>query len=48
MVRVAASLAMAVASFFLVEQPFLRLKRRLEPAGRPSEPSFDPQPTAPG
>ena len=43
LVRLAASLAMAVASFFLVEQPFLRLKRRLEPAGRLSEPTFDPQ-----
>ena len=48
LVRLAASLAMAVASFFLVEQPFLRLKRRLEPAGRPSEPSFDPQPAPSG
>ena len=46
-VRLAVSLAMAVASFFLVEQPFLRLKRRLEPAGRRSEPSFDHQPAAP-
>jgi len=31
-------------SFFAIEQPFLRLKKRFEPAGRPSEPTFDPQP----
>ena len=48
LVRLAASLVMAVASFFLVEQPFLRLKRRLEPAGRLSEPTFDPQTAIPG
>ncbi len=46
LVRLAASLVMAIASFFLVEQPFLRLKRRLEPAGRVSEPTFEPQPVA--
>lgn len=38
--RIVVSLACAVASFLLVEQPFLRLKRRLEPAGRRSEPTF--------
>ncbi len=31
-------------SFFAIEQPFLRLKKRFEPAGRISEPTFDPQP----
>ena len=43
--RFVVSVAFAVASFFLVEQPFLRLKRRAEPTGRASEPTFDPQPT---
>ena len=40
-VRITVSGAFAVASFFLVEQPFLRLKQRIEPPGRPSEPAFE-------
>jgi peptidoglycan/LPS O-acetylase OafA/YrhL len=33
-VRLVVSVALAVLSFYAVEQPFLRLKRRFEPAGR--------------
>jgi peptidoglycan/LPS O-acetylase OafA/YrhL len=47
LVRLAVTFAVAVASFFAIEQPFLRLKKRFEPAGRLSEPTFDPQPTTP-
>jgi peptidoglycan/LPS O-acetylase OafA/YrhL len=42
--RLVVTLAVAVVSFFAIEQPFLRLKTRFEPAGRASEPTFDPQP----
>jgi len=44
LVRLVVTFAVAVVSFFAIEQPFLRLKKRFEPAGRPSEPTFDPQP----
>jgi len=46
-VRLLVTAAVAVVSFFAIEQPFLRLKTRFEPAGRTSEPTFDPQPEAP-
>ncbi|MGZ4709060.1 MAG: acyltransferase family protein, partial [Acidimicrobiales bacterium] len=44
LLRLAVTFAVAVVSFFAVEQPFLRLKRHFEPADRLSEPTFDPQP----
>ena len=44
LVRMIATFAVAAVSFVAIEQPFLRLKTRFEPAGRLSEPTFDPQP----